>query len=266
MQQPIEALVKSSQFELHPTISLYQAIFVDGLMGDSSPYFINSAKKLLSHTLVLLWATKDPSQITATDIRDVMSLGPEAKDVLERAYASYRNNAIPNEVSRLGLRLAIEYFQDVMDFTGDLPTLDIQGTEADALINGVPVLTSQMASSGAYFLNTGIMVARKAISIAKRVHGNNASMEHISDLLLNRGGRGEFLLTELRKIQGTPGELAENRELVNFFLNDYYSELKGMKHATKTFEHSAGLRTYFNRHSLKGTTGIQSLFARLAEV
>lgn len=120
------------------------------------------------------------------------------------------------------------------------------GPEDTAVGTVTATLLSYMADSSEYFKNTAKAVVQNAIRVAKRVYQNDAHLMHVNDLLNNTSGRGELILKELGALEVGANQANQNRELRNYFLNDYYSAMKGLKGATKTYEHSSGIRSVLN--------------------
>lgn len=100
--------------------------------------------------------------------------------------------------------------------------------------------------SSEFFKNIGRVLLQNAIRVAKRVHGNDATLIHVNDILTNNGGRGETILKELGAMNAPVAQANENRDLRNYFLNDYYSAMKGQKNASKTYEQTSDVRNRVN--------------------
>ena len=100
--------------------------------------------------------------------------------------------------------------------------------------------------SSEFFKNIGRNLLQNAIHVVKRVYRNDATLVHVNDLLTNNGGRGELILKELGAIETSAVRANENRDYRNYFLNDYYSAMKGAKNGTKTYEHTSDVRNRVN--------------------
>ena len=122
----------------------------------------------------------------------------------------------------------------------------LYGDEETAVGTVTATLIAFMADSSEYFKNQSKDLMQKAIHVAKRVYGNDATLLHINDLLTNNSGRGEIILKELGAMDTSAARANENRDFRNYFLNDYYSAMKGQKNASKTYEHTSGIRTILN--------------------
>lgn len=120
------------------------------------------------------------------------------------------------------------------------------GEEAAVVGNVTSTLTSFMEGSSPFFVNMARTTVQNAIKVAKRVYGNDANLIHINDLLMNNNSRGEEIIRLLDTVDTTMIQANENKDLKTYFLNDYYSGLKGLKNATKTYEHTSGIRSILN--------------------
>lgn len=122
----------------------------------------------------------------------------------------------------------------------------LYGREEVAVGTVTTTLLAFMSDSSDFFQNMGKTLAQNAIHVAKRVYGNDATLLHIKDLFENPGGRGEEMLKELQALPGNASQSNENRDLAQYFLNDYYSGMNGSRTATKTYEQSSGIRNILN--------------------
>jgi len=66
----------------------------------------------------------------------------------------------------------------------------------------------------------------------------------LETLIHNTGGEGEKMVKEFMKLS-PPNEsiIKENRDIATWFLSDYFTGAKGSRTATKTYEHTSGVRT-----------------------
>ena len=81
------------------------------------------------------------------------------------------------------------------------------------------------------------------LKLQKRVHGDDATLLHLNDLLTNSNGRGDEMLRQLGMVSTTSSKTLENREIIFWFNTDYYSAIKGMRGGSKTYEHTSGIRS-----------------------
>ena len=100
-----------------------------------------------------------------------------------------------------------------------------------------------MSDSSSFFKNSAETLLQNAIKAAKRVHGNDATLLHLNDLLTNNNGRGDEILRQLGMVSTTSEKVLENRDIISWFNTDYYSTIKGMRGGTKTYEHTSGIRS-----------------------
>lgn len=108
------------------------------------------------------------------------------------------------------------------------------------------IMASKSGPENEFFKLMGKTLLQNAIHVAKRVYENDATLLHINDLLTNNGGRGELILKELGAKDTTPAKANENRDYRNYFLNDYYSAMKGQKNGSKTYEQTQDVRNRVN--------------------
>lgn len=120
------------------------------------------------------------------------------------------------------------------------------GDESAVVGNITSTLTSFMEDSSQFFLNMAKTTIQNAVRVAKRVYGNDATLTHVNDLLMNNNSKGEDIVRMLDTLDTTLIQANENKDLKTYFLNDYYSGLKGLKNATKTYEHTSGIRAVLN--------------------
>ena len=140
----------------------------------------------------------------------------------------------------------------------------LYGPEDTAVGTVTSTLISFMEDSSEYFKNLSKTVVQRAIRIAKRVHENDATLLHVDDILTNNGNRGEDMIAELLRMDTTPAKQAENKDITDYFLNNYYPGMKGARGATRDFEQSSGVRNILNnlldneqvRHVLNPPKGI----------
>ena len=119
----------------------------------------------------------------------------------------------------------------------------LYGPEETAVATVTTTLLAFMPDSSQFFQNMSKTLIQNALHIAKRVKGNDATLNHVNDLLLNNGKRGEELLNELLRLEGSPAYTLENRDFADYFRNDYYSGINGGRDATKTYEQTSGIRS-----------------------
>lgn len=99
-----------------------------------------------------------------------------------------------------------------------------------------------------FFANMNEMLIRRCIKVAKRVKGNDATLNDINVLMFNVSGMGKEMIKNLTKQQCTDLLIEqENQEIASWFLNDYYSALSGGRNATKTYEQCSGVRNQVSK-------------------
>ena len=108
------------------------------------------------------------------------------------------------------------------------------------------IMASKSGQENEFFKTLGKTLLQNAIHVAKRVYRNDATLLHVNDLLTNNGGRGELILKELGAMDTTPAKANDNRDYRNYFLNDYYSAMKGQKNGSKTYDQTIDVRNRVN--------------------
>lgn len=136
----------------------------------------------------------------------------------------------------------VEYFNPTLK---DCPYFNpLYGDETDSIEN--IVTTFKMLGgkdSSQYFQDTNEVLLRNAMKVIKRLYGNDANLLHLETLLHNTGGEGERMIKEFMKIPAENETIVkENRDIAIWFLQDYFTGAKGSKTATKTYEHTSGIR------------------------
>lgn len=99
-----------------------------------------------------------------------------------------------------------------------------------------------------FFANMDEMLMRRCIKVVKRLKGDNATLNDINILMNDAAGQGKKMLNSLTLLP--PSDVLkdqENREIVSWFINDYYSELSGARGSTKTYEQCSGVRNQVSK-------------------
>lgn len=119
------------------------------------------------------------------------------------------------------------------------------GNTADAMSRFINLFKLTHPDSSKFHLNENINLIIKSIEILKRLKGDNATLTDLDNLLNDCDGKGRKILEELSKSKGlNPVMAKDNLELIEWFLDDYYSGLSG--EGTKTFEHTISFRKQIN--------------------
>lgn len=120
------------------------------------------------------------------------------------------------------------------------------GKEEVAVGTVTTTLIAFMADSTSYFQTIAKELTQNAIKIAKRVHGNDATLMHVNDLFTNNSSRGEELIKRLMQLPAESKVALENRDLASYFTNNYYAGLKGDRGAPDTYKNASGVRGILN--------------------
>lgn len=125
----------------------------------------------------------------------------------------------------------------------------MMGSENDAVNNIADAFASLGKEKQAYFRDLNERTIKSAIKVAKRVYGNDATLEHVNIILNNINNEGQEMLDTLSQMPvDDPYILNENKELISWFKSDYYTQLLGGgRDATKTYEQAAGARNQLSR-------------------
>lgn len=136
----------------------------------------------------------------------------------------------------------VEYFNPTLK---DCPYFNpLYGDEADAIENIVTTFKMLGGSdSSQYFQDMNEVLLRNAMKVIKRLYGNDATLLHLETLTHNTGGEGERMVKEFMKLPASNETMVkENRDIALWFMQDYFTGAKGSKTATKTYEHTSGVR------------------------
>lgn len=120
----------------------------------------------------------------------------------------------------------------------------LAGREIDVVENIATTFKMLNPDSPQFFLDLNEQLTRNAIKILKRldrsekVEGKYATLINLSTLLQNPGGEGRTLVNKFVTIvASTSSEAKENKDIAQFFLNDYYAE------RSKVYENTSGVRS-----------------------
>lgn len=136
----------------------------------------------------------------------------------------------------------VEYFNPTLK---DCPYFNpLYGDETDSIENIVTTFKMLGGSdSSQYFQDMNEVLLRNAMKVIKRLYGNDANLLHLETLIHNTGGEGEKMVKEFMKIPAENETIVkENRDIAIWFLQDYFTGAKGSRTATKTYEHTSGIR------------------------
>lgn len=119
----------------------------------------------------------------------------------------------------------------------------LAGEENDVVENMVTTLDILADENVRYFQDQNARLLRNGVRLLKRLYGDDANLLLLNDLFHNRDGFGQRCLAQLS--QGPvepfspvirPDTLRQNREIISYFRDDYFSP------HTKTFDHTSGVR------------------------
>lgn len=119
----------------------------------------------------------------------------------------------------------------------------LYGNEDDVIENLATAFRMLDPDSSMFFQNQAENLVRKALKVLKRLYGNDATLIDLNTLLWNTDNEGRKILVEFYKKVKPNSMKAENEELYQWFMGDYFTGSTGEKNSTKTYEHTSGIRT-----------------------
>ena len=120
----------------------------------------------------------------------------------------------------------------------------LEGDDDDAINVVTEVILRLNTDSPQFFKNMASILIGNAIRIAKGLYGDDATLLDVQAIICNHNniGLNQYVLP-FKEIMSNPNglnlteyELSYNRDVINWFLKDYYSD------TTKTFENMAGVQ------------------------
>lgn len=134
------------------------------------------------------------------------------------------------------------YFNPVMP---DCPYFNpLHGKESDVVENMATTFRMLNPDSPTFFLDQAENLIRKSIKLLKRLYGDDANLIHLNNLIWNTNKAGIKIVNEFSKLPSDNKILAqENKEIAEWFSNDYFTGTTGDRGATKSYEHCSGVRT-----------------------
>lgn len=140
----------------------------------------------------------------------------------------------------------VQYFNPVLP---NCPYFNpLKGDETEVMENLVTAFAAMgSAKTNVYFKNLDEMLLRNSIKTVKRLYGDDATFNHITDLMYNVGGKGVTMVEELKKKPFDEVTMNENNVIYNYFKNDYFTGMKGSKNMTKTYQDSSNIRTTISK-------------------
>lgn len=241
-KQKIRELVTTN---LYSDLGLGEMDTYMGKFLDTGEYNIVPYKDRFLHTLVLgVTGCGKTSQsllpMVAHDIQcpelGVVCLDPKG-DFAEQVYALARINNRTDVIYFNPILANCPYFNPLI---GDIDSV------SECLVTTFKKLENE---SQTFFANMDEMLMRRCIKVVKRVKGDSATLDDINVLMSDANGEGKKMLTLLSEKPGDDIELKENKEIISWFLNDYYTEIsqeKG-KNSTKTYEQCSGVRNQVSK-------------------
>ena len=117
------------------------------------------------------------------------------------------------------------------------------GPEERAVATVKETLIAFMSDSSSFFKNSAETLLQNAIKVAKRVHGDDATLLHLNDLLTNSNGRGDEMLRQLGMVSTTSSKTLENREIIFGLTRTIIQQSRVCVVDLKTYEHTSGIRS-----------------------
>ena len=120
----------------------------------------------------------------------------------------------------------------------------LAGREVDVVENIVTAFATLNPDAPQFFKDLDEQLLRNAVKVLKRldksegVEGKYATLINLRRLLQNSAGQGREMVHNFsRLLVPTEAEAAENRDIAEWFLNDYFPE------GSKTYENTSGIRS-----------------------
>lgn len=144
--------------------------------------------------------------------------------------------------------MARHYNREVLYFNPILPDSPyfnpLYGDENDVLENMATTFKMLNPDSSQFFLDMNETTIKRAIKVIKRIKGDDATLLDLETILNNTANQGRKMINDFQKLTPeNPSIARENADIAQWFLDDYYSGIKGDRGCTKTFEHCSGLRS-----------------------
>ena len=127
----------------------------------------------------------------------------------------------------------------------------LMGPEDDVIENIVTTFKMLDSGSSTFFSDHNEGLLRRSIKILKRLYANRdyaPNLIELDTLLNDTNGLGTAMVNDFVKLPTRNSRVRhDNKGIAAWFLSDYYSGAKGEKGATKTFEHTSGVRNQISK-------------------
>lgn len=132
------------------------------------------------------------------------------------------------------------YFNPVLDACPSFNPL--YGKEEDVVENITTTFKMLNPDSSQYFQDMNEQLLRNALSLLKRLKGNEATLIDLHRLISNVGGEGRKMVNNFSKLPARDAAIAkQNEDIANYFLGDYLAE------RSKTYENCSGVRSQVSK-------------------
>lgn len=134
----------------------------------------------------------------------------------------------------------VVYFNPILDACPSFNPL--YGKEEDVVENITTTFKMLNPDSSQYFQDMNEQLLRNALSLLKRLKGNNATLIDLHRLISNTGGEGRKMVNSFAKLPAANvATTKENEDIANYFLGDYLVE------KSKTYENCSGVRSQVSK-------------------
>jgi len=165
----------------------------------------------------------------------VIILDPKG-DFAELMYAAARNIGREKAIYFNPVNPACPYFNPLI------------GPEDTIIENIVAAFNSMDNTSSTYFRGNNETLLRNSLKAVKRIYGDKATLNDVVNVMNNVNGKGYEMINRLSTRPFSDRFITDdNEKICNFFLNDYYPGMKGMKGASKMYSDSSAIRTQISR-------------------
>lgn len=146
--------------------------------------------------------------------------------------------------------------KEVIYFNPTLPSCPffnpLHGKEEDVIENMCTTFKMLSPDSSQFFQDQNENLLRNALKVLKRLEAYDPSKYHanlivLSRLLQNINNEGKDMVSAFSVIPGTEEMVKENEDIGMWFMKDYFPGASGERGASKTYEHTSGIRTQISK-------------------
>ena len=119
----------------------------------------------------------------------------------------------------------------------------LRGDENDVIENMVTTFKAFDSDSSSFFKENNEQLIRRALKVLKRLYGDKATLLDLETIVFNVGNQGTAMIKQFEKLP-VKNEIdrTDNKNIVAWFMDDYYTGITGGRSGTKTYENTSGVR------------------------